>query len=166
MPRNQSEPVVVEDKLDTDTAAVISTLLLNLIVAGSIVLGWFIIRRFRGDKQNVHRHMSEISDVTFDQNFRANAAAALQSQRLVSNNILSFRSPAPNRELFAGSVPKPISAEFHSSALPRESSLVNSNEGFGAGGNQPDLVRNVTIVSKAEKEGDNREKVMDSLRPP
>jgi uncharacterized NAD(P)/FAD-binding protein YdhS len=44
--------------------------------------------------------------------------------------------------------------------------MVNSNEGFGAGGNQLDLVRNVTIVSKAEKEGDNREKVMDSLRPP
>ena len=97
MPRNSSEPVVVEDKLDTDTAAVISTLLLNLIVAGSIFLGWFFLRRLRGDKQNVHRHMSEISDVTFDQNFRANAAA-LQSQRLVSNNLQSFRSPAPTHE--------------------------------------------------------------------
>lgn len=100
MSGSSPEPVVVEDKLDNDTAAVITTLIFNLIVAGSIFLGWFVLRRYRGDKQNVHRHMSEISDVTFDQNFRAAVNAGnIQSKRLVSNQIQRYhetkREPFP-----------------------------------------------------------------------
>ena len=45
--------------LDEDTKALLINLVLYLIVGTTILLGWLILRKCRGDKQNVNRHMSE-----------------------------------------------------------------------------------------------------------
>lgn len=53
--------------LDEDTTAVITTIFFNMLIALSILIGWLIFRQCRGDKQNVHRHMSEASEIVFDE---------------------------------------------------------------------------------------------------
>ena len=53
-------------RFDEETAAVVSLLLFNIITVTVIILGWILLRRYRGDKQNVHRHMSVVSEADFD----------------------------------------------------------------------------------------------------
>ena len=39
--------------LDEDTTAVLTALLINTVIGVVILVGWLIIRKFRGDKQKV-----------------------------------------------------------------------------------------------------------------
>ena len=57
--------------LDEDTTAVISLLIFNLVTVAVIILGWLLMRRCRGDKQNIQRHMSVATEIMFDSNFRS-----------------------------------------------------------------------------------------------
>lgn len=64
--------------LDQDTAAVLSTLVLNVILGPTILVTWLVFRRFRGDKQNVTRHMSEATEIHFDENYVPNGLMVKQ----------------------------------------------------------------------------------------
>ena len=55
--------------MDKDTAAILALLVFYIIIFIVILLGWFAIRKCRGDKQDVHRYMSEREDENFDHNF-------------------------------------------------------------------------------------------------
>ena len=41
--------------LDSETLAVLTTLILDVSGAIAILLGWFIFRKLRGDKKNIKR---------------------------------------------------------------------------------------------------------------
>jgi hypothetical protein len=56
-------------ELDEDTAAILTLLLFNIAAVALIIFGWLLVRRCRGDKQNIHRHMSVITDAVFDSDF-------------------------------------------------------------------------------------------------
>ena len=52
--------------LDEDTTAVVTALLINMGCGVTILIGWLIIRKYRGDKHDLSSHSSETADVIFD----------------------------------------------------------------------------------------------------
>ncbi len=56
--------------LDEETGAVITALLFNTLGGFLLMLGWLLFRKVRGDKQNVHRHMSIASNNRFEELYR------------------------------------------------------------------------------------------------
>ena len=58
------------EDLDPQTKGLIFSFLISITMAIAIVVLWLLIRRCRGDKQEITNHGSEVSEINFDENFK------------------------------------------------------------------------------------------------
>jgi hypothetical protein len=57
------------DDLDPETQRLFINFLMSIGISLSLILVWFLLRKIRGDKKDITRHGSEVSEVKFDHNF-------------------------------------------------------------------------------------------------
>jgi len=58
------------EDIDPQTKGLIFSFFLSITMAIAVVVLWLLIRRCRGDKQEITNHDSMVSEINFDENFK------------------------------------------------------------------------------------------------
>jgi hypothetical protein len=57
------------EDIDPQTKGLIFSFFISITMATAVVVFWLLIRRCRGDKQEITNHDSMVSEINFDENF-------------------------------------------------------------------------------------------------
>ena len=113
------------DDIDPQTKGLIFSFFLSISMAIAVVVFWLLIRRCRGDKQEITNHGSEISEVNFDENFKK---TQMLSKRF-TGRMFSKGGGGPVKDSLKSSLVMPSGSIdrslFKSGALRRETGMIS-----------------------------------------